>query len=238
MKAHIEQWRFLRFVPAICCAVGLTFNPVEVNRAFAAQNDARLDSADLAKLEPPLTLEALIARIGFIAQRGLGGSENIYTESVLSRLFGAKIIKLRSVDDAPGDAGARRRHVVSFFTPQFTLPYTSGDGLHIQGVKTKFDGTWIQYQYGNRRLTLNFDFSDGGPDRSALEAMLGMKLVREPSQPAPPHAAAATSRDGYTWLRLDTQANPLVASIEIFLGSDGRVNLIDLVQDDLDQPTK
>lgn len=238
MKSRIEQWRFLRSVPVICCAVGLTFNPVVADRAFAGQNDARLSTADLARLEPPLTLEALIARVGLIARRGLGASEDIYTQPVVSRLFGVNTtLDVTALDNTPGAAGARRRHEVRFFT-RYPLPYASGDGLPNQGVKIEIRGTWIQYQYGNTRLTLQFFFPPGGPDRSTLEAMLGIKLVREPPQPAPPHAAAATSRDGYSEFRADTQANLLAGSVSIDLGRDGRVDRIVVDQDDLDQPAK
>lgn len=244
MKSRIEQWRFLRFVPVICCAVSLSFSPVMAGSAFGGQNDARLDTADLARLEPPLTLEALIERIGVIARRGLSGSEDIYTEPVLARLFGVNtILDVTALDNTPGAAGARRRHEVRFFA-RYTLPYASGDRLPNQGAKIEIRGTWIQYQYGNTRLTLQFFFPPGGPDRSRLETMLGIKLVQvNPLQPLPPGPVdgpflPATSPDGYSEFRADTQANLLAGSISIDLGRDGRVDRIVVVQDDLDQPAK
>jgi hypothetical protein len=237
MKSRTQHRSYASFVSGLCCAVSLTFNALIADRASASETNAPLDSTDIIKLEPPLTLQVLLARIGDISRKGLIASKDIYTESMLSRLFGAKTIML-------SDESVPPRTEIFFFTGEYTIPYANG-GLTAQGVKTKFDGRWTRYQYGNTRTTLHFYFGTGGPNRPTLETTLGTQLIeiKKPLlQPPPPHPHGGppppTSPDGNKEFRAGTQANPAVGTIWVHFGPDGKLSEIDVIQDDLDRAVK
>ena len=226
MKSCSQQRSYLPFLLAICTAVSLMFDTLIADGAVAPETDARLGAADIMKLEPPMTLQALIERIGDVSRRGLIGSKDIYTEPMLSRLFGAKTVTI--------NASSNR---IGFASGQYMLPYARGDGLNVRGMQTQFTGQWIEYQYGNISANVRFQFSAGGPDRSALETLLGTKLTeikRRLLRPLPPQPhgrpAPSTSLDGNKKFRVDTQADTSIGVVTVELGSDGKVGVINIDQ--------